>query len=129
MNTENKVFNKLFSEEKVELASQKYEFAKKVPQILSEVQKIDDALAKSSLKMNDISMAYSKAYADFLGQLDNFEKLANTSENDLVSVMDSLQAIGMDPKEAQKITGFTKAADLVTRIKELTKKFRTLYKK
>ena len=32
MNTDKKVFEKLFSEEKTELASQKYEFAKKVPE-------------------------------------------------------------------------------------------------
>lgn len=46
MNTESKVFNKLFSEDKVELSSQKYEFA--FPDIKGESKKIDDLFSKSA---------------------------------------------------------------------------------
>lgn len=45
MNTEKKVFNKLFKSEKVELESQKYEFAL---DIKGESKKIDDLFSKSS---------------------------------------------------------------------------------
>ncbi len=45
MNTENKVFNKLFSSEKIELESQKYEFA--FPDIKGEINKADDLYNKA----------------------------------------------------------------------------------
>lgn len=129
MNTEKQVFNKLFSEEKVELASQKYEFAKKPSQVLSEIKKIDDLLAKASLKMGAADSAYRKEYANFQGILDQVVAGANNSENDLVAIMDAITAIGGDAKAAQTIDGFKPAADLVTRLKDLAVKFRKLYTK
>lgn len=129
MNTEKQVFNKLFSEEKVELASQKYEFAKKPSQVLGEVKKLDDLLAKASLKMSNADKAYRTEYANFQSILDQVLAGANGSEDDLVAVMDAIQAIGGDVKSAQTIDGFKPAADLVTRLKDLVGKFRKLYTK
>jgi polyphosphate kinase 2 (PPK2 family) len=129
MNTDKKVFNKLFSTEKVELASEKFEFAKKPSQVLSEVKKIDDLLAKASLKMNAADIAYRKEYANFQNILDQVNSGADSSEKDLLAIMDAITAIGGDSKSAQTIDGFKPAADLVTRLKDLVPKFRKLYTK
>jgi len=129
MNTDKKVFEKLFSNPKTELASQKYEFAKKPSQILSEIKKIDDLLAKASLKMGAADSSYRKEYATFQGVLDQVLAGANSSEGDLVAIMDAISAIGGDEKSAQGIDGFKPAADLVTRLKDLSVKFRKLYTK
>jgi hypothetical protein len=128
MNTDKKVFEKLFSNEKVELASQKYEFAKKAPQILSEATKIENILVKAGLKMNDMKMSYIKTYQELQSAIDQTTKMAEVSEQDLIDIMDSLQAIGMDPKEANNITGFTKAADLVTKIKNTGVSYRKMFR-
>lgn len=129
MNTKKQVFNKLFTEEKVELASQKYEFAKKPSQILTEVKKLDDLLAKASLKMSNADKAYRTEYAAFQGALDQVLSGATNGEDDLVAVMDAIQTIGGDVKSAQTIDGFKPAADLVTRLQDLVGKYRKLYTK
>ena len=129
MNTDKKVFEKLFSKEKLELQSQKYEFAKKPSQVLTEIKKVDDLLAKASLKMGAADSAYRKEYATFQGILDQVASGANASENDLLAIMDAISAIGGDEKSAQGIDGFKPAADLVTRLKDLAVKFRKLYTK
>jgi len=127
MNTENKVFNKLFSNEKVELASQKYEFVKKVPDIAKEIAKIENIATKAALKMNDMRMSYLKEYQNFIGAMSESEKLTLTAEGDLNEVRNSLVAIGMDGKDAEKITGFKPAIDKVSSLKDYTKKMRSLY--
>ncbi len=127
MNIESKIFERLGN--KVELESQRYEFAKKPSQVLTEVKKIDDLLAKASLKMNAADIAYRKQYADFQGVLDQVAASADGSEGDLLSIMDAITAIGGDAKSAQGIDGFKPASDLVTRLKDLVVKFRKLYTK
>jgi hypothetical protein len=129
MNTQKQVFNKLFSNEKVELASQNYEFAKQASDVAKEAQKIQDNLVKASLKMNDMKMAYIKMYMDFQTLIDQSVALNNGSANDLKEIEDSLKAIGMDPKEAQKITGFSKASEIVKANADYAKKYKTLYTK
>ena len=129
MNTEKQVFNKLFSNEKVELASQKYEFAKKPSQVLTEVKKFEDLLDKASIKMDAIDKSYRKEYANYQSVLDQIGAGANASEKDLLAIMDAITAIGGDSKIAQGIDGFQPAADIVTRLKDLSVKLRKLYTK
>ena len=128
MNTQKQVFNKLFSNEKVELASQAYEFAKQAPDIAKEAQKIQDNLVKANLKMLDTRNAYIKQYNDFQGLIDQTISLNNGSAKDLQDIADSLKAIGMDPKEAQKITGFSQASDIVKKNSDLAKAYKTQFK-
>lgn len=129
MNTQKQVFNKLFSDEKVELASQKYEFAKKPSQVLGEVKKLDDLLAKASLRMSNADKAYRTEYANFQGVLDQVLSGVESSDSDLIAVMDAIQAIGGDVKSAQTIDGFKPAADLIARLTNLVGNFRKLYTK
>ena len=129
MNTQKQVFNKLFSDEKVELASQKYEFAKKPSQVLGEVKKLDDLLAKASLRMSNADKAYRTEYANFQGVLDQVLSGVDSSDSDLIAVMDAIQAIGGDVKSAQTIDGFKPAADLIARLTNLVGNFRKLYTK
>lgn len=75
MNTENKVFNKLFSEEKLELASQKYEFA--FPDIKGESKKVDDLFSKSAqLRSQVLKDATSKLNASIKSMVDIRASLA-----------------------------------------------------
>ena len=127
MNTEKQVFNKLFSQEKVELASQQYEFAKKAPDILKEIVKNENLVSKYGLKVNDQKMSYIKAYRELQAALDEAEKANAMAENDLAEIKSSLVAIGMDAKEADKITGFKQASDKVVSMKDWIKKSRTMY--
>jgi hypothetical protein len=129
MNTDKKVFEKLFSGEKVELASQKYEFAKKATAILSDIKKADDTLRKAEAKIEAIYLTYKKAYTEFLGAIDMAVRASDLSEKDLLAIMDGLTALGLDAKDAQKIEGFTAAADLGTKIKQMAPSARNLYPK
>lgn len=129
MNTEKQVFNKLFSEEKVELSSQKYEFAKKATSILSDIKKADDTLRKAESKIESIYLTYKKAYSEFQSAIDIAVKSSDIAEKDLLAIMDGLTALGLDSKEAQKIEGFSAAADLSTRIKQMAPNARKLYVK
>jgi len=129
MNTEKKVFNKLFKSEKVELESQKYEFAKKPAQVLADMKKVDDNLRKAEAKIDSIYLTYKKAYTDFLSAIDLSVKASDSSENELLATMNGLSALGLDSKEAQKIEGFTAAADLITKIKQMAPNAKNLYPK
>jgi hypothetical protein len=136
MQTERKVFEKLFSPDKVELESQrieleskKYEFAKKAPQILADVKKANDILLKAEQKIESSYLSYKKAYADFQIILKVVQDSSQLAEKDLISIMDALQALGMSPSEAQKIDGFASASDLVTKLNVLVPSFKNLYVK
>jgi hypothetical protein len=129
MNTENKVFNKLFKSEKVELESQKYEFAKKPAQVLADMKKVDDNLRKAEAKIESIYLTYKKAYTDFLSAIDLSVKASDSSEDELLATMNGLTALGLDSKEAQKIEGFRAAADLITKIKQMAPNAKNLYPK
>lgn len=54
MNTENKVFNKLFSSEKIELESQKYEFEKSYTDLVSEFNSIKSIAPQLSKQISDV---------------------------------------------------------------------------
>lgn len=129
MNTQKQVFNKLFSSEKVELSSQKYEFAKKATSILSEIKKADDTLRKAESKIESIYLSYKKAYSEFQSAIDVAVKSADVADKDLLAIMDGLTALGLDSKEAQKIDGFLPAADLALKIKQMAPNARKLYVK
>ena len=136
MSIESKVFEKLFSSDKVELASQKveleskkYEFAKKAPQILVDVKKANDILLKAEQKIESSYLSYKKAYADFQIILKVVQDASEFAEKDLINIMDALQALGMSPSEAQKIDGFGAASDLVTKLNVLVPSFKNLYVK
>lgn len=129
MNTDKKVFEKLFSADKTELSSQKYEFAKKATAILAEIKKADDSLRKAEAKIESIYLSYKKAYNDFQLAIDSSVSSANNTEKDLLAIMDGLTSLGLDSKEAQKIDGFSEAADLQTKIKQMAPNARNLYPK
>jgi len=129
MNTEKKVFEKLFSGEKVELASQKYEFAKKATSILSDIKKADDTLRKAESKIESIYLTYKKAYSEFQVAIDSSVSSANIAEKDLLAIMDGLTALGLSASDAKNIEGFSAAADLQTKIKQMAPGFKSLYPK
>lgn len=129
MNTNKKVFDKLFSNEKVELSSQKYEFAKKATSILSEIKKADDTLRKAESKIDSIYLTYKKAYNEFQVAIDSSVNSANLAEKDLLAIMDGLTALGLSASDAKKIDGFSEAADLQTRIKQMAPSAKGLYPK
>ena len=136
MSIESKVFEKLFTADKLELASQKveleskkYEFAKKAPQILVDVKKANDILLKAEQKIESSYLSYKKAYADFQIILKVVQDASEFAEKDLINIMDALQALGMSPSEAQKIDGFAAASDLVTKLNVLVPSFKNLYVK
>jgi len=129
MSTEKKVFEKLFSSEKVELASQKYEFAKKATSILSDIKKADDTLRKAESKIESIYLTYKKAYNEFQSAVDSSVNSANLAEKDLLAIMDGLTALGLSASDAKNIEGFSAAADLQTKIKQMAPGFKSLYPK
>ena len=129
MSIESKVFEKLFTPDKLELASQRIELAKKPISILAEVKKADDTLRKNEAKIESIYLSYKKAYNEFQLALNSALNSVNSSEKDLLAVMDGITALGLDAKEAQKIEGFTAASDLINKIQQMIPSFRNLYVK
>jgi len=129
MQTEKLVFEKLFGTNKVELTSQRIELAKKPISILSDVKKVDDTLRKNEAKIEAIYLSYKKAYNEFQLAIDSALNSVNSSEKDLLVVMDGLTALGLDAKEAQKIEGFTAASDLINKIQQMAPNAKNLYPK
>lgn len=117
MNTDKKVFNKLFTTEKVELASERYEFA--FPDIKGESKKIDDLFSKStqlrsqvlkdavsklnaSIKsMVDIRASLSKNLADFKAQ---YKELIGQSADSTQQVKDFNSAIQRADSQIDEIS-------------------------
>lgn len=91
MNTENKVFNKLFSEEKVELASQKYDFEKTYTQLVSEFNSIKAEAPK-----------LSKQFSELLGQFEKVKQIGvkerekiDNFQTECTKTMMALNALGL----------------------------------
>lgn len=117
MNTNKKVFDKLFSSEKIELESQRYEFA--FPDIKGESKKIDDLFSKSaqlrsqvlkdatsklnvSIKsMVDIRASLAKNLADFKGQ---YKELTGQSADSTQQVKDFNSAIQRADSQINEIS-------------------------
>jgi hypothetical protein len=99
MNTQKKVFEKLFSSEKVELASQKYEFEKSYTQLVSE--------------FNSFKSEAPQLAKQFSGLLSEFEKVReigvkeskkmDSFQSECSSTMMALNALGLkeSPEWAQ----------------------------
>ena len=117
MNTDKKVFNKLFTSDKVELASQKYEFA--FPDIKGESKKIDDLFSKSAqlrsqvlkdavAKLNasvklmvDIRASLSGNLSDFKSQ---YKELTGQSADSTQQVKDFNSAIQRADSQINEIS-------------------------
>jgi DNA-binding SARP family transcriptional activator len=94
MNTEKQVFNKLFSKEKVELASQAYEFA-----LADDIKAAAKALADAE---SNVKQAKSKA----MEAIGNYNQWANggiSRANAVIRLVDDLIAkskeLGVDPPQ------------------------------
>lgn len=104
MNTKNKVFNKLFSEEKVELASQKFEFA---IDIKGESKKIDDLFSKSAqLRSQVLKDATSKLNASVKSMVDIRASLAGEMADFKTKYK---ELTGENPDSTQQVKDFNSA--------------------
>ncbi len=124
MNTEKKVFNKLFKEEKVELGTQKVELVRKPKSILSEANKLDSKLRSMESKIEKAYLNYKQNQKEWISKLSDIEKDADRLEDDLVKILDAAQEIGVDGRQ---IDGFSKAADLITVLQRISNDGKKLY--
>lgn len=84
MNTEKKVFNKLFSEEKVELASQRFEFGIKEDFANNELKMkaAAEVLLKAANDGDEIQKQMAKLQADYTKQIALVKKLYAAAEKE-----------------------------------------------
>lgn len=107
MNTENKVFNKLFSEEKVELSSQKYEFAgQDLTKIEADVPKILTNFTKARDVIQEKSIDYKLAFKTYEKQIAGLKSDALKLEGDLENVASALASMGI---QGNGVKGFQDA--------------------
>jgi hypothetical protein len=111
MNTDKKVFNKLFSAEKVELSSERYEFASKdLNQIESEVEKILSTFSKSKNMVQERMIDYRLAYKTYEKQISDLKQSSLQLEGDLENVASALASMGV---QGNQVDGFQKAKQKV----------------
>jgi hypothetical protein len=93
MNTQKKVFEKLFSDEKLELASQKYEFGIKEDFANNELsmKSAAELLLKAANDGDEIQKQISKLQADYTKQIGVVKKLyaaAEKEDNNMAKLFD-----------------------------------------
>ena len=91
MNTENKVFNKLFSEEKVELASQKYDFEKTYTQLVSEFNSIKSQAPQLSKQFSELLSQFEKVKEVGVSERDKIDNF----QEECTKTMMALNALGL----------------------------------
>lgn len=91
MNTENKVFNKLFSEEKVELASQKYDFQKTYTQLVSEFNSIKAEAPKLSKQFSELLSQFEKVKQIGISEREKIDKFQDACSETMMA----LNALGL----------------------------------
>ena len=124
MNTQREVFNKLFKEEKTELATQKVELARKPQSILKDVKKLDSKLKSEEGKIDKIYLNYKNAQKEFVKLMDSINSDLDKYEDDLTDIMDVAQEIGLDGRQ---IDGFTETANLILQISKISNQNKKLY--
>jgi hypothetical protein len=111
MSIESKVFEKLFSANKVELASQKVELAKgDLSEIEGNVQKILSDFTKSKDIVQQKQIEYRLAYKTYEKQISTLKSSAIQLEGDLENVASALAAMGI---QGNNVDGFQKAKQKV----------------
>lgn len=111
MQTERKVFEKLFTPDKVELASQKYEFAAgDLSEIEANVEKIITNFTKSRNIVQEKIMEYRLAYKTYEKQISTLKSEATKLEGDLENVASALASMGI---QGNNVDGFQKAKQKV----------------
>ena len=111
MQTERKVFEKLFSPDKVQLASQKYQFATgDLSQIEANVEKIISNFTKSRNIVQEKIMEYRLAYKTYEKQISTLKLEATKLEGDLENVASALASMGI---ASNNVDGFQKAKQKV----------------
>lgn len=119
-----KVFSRLAKEE-VNLGTHKVELAaRKISSILSDANKLDNKMKSMESKIDKSFLQYEKSYKEWISGLNEIGSSADRLEDDLVKIMDVAQEIGVD---GRSIDGFSKTADLVTRMQNLSEKSKKLY--
>ena len=124
MNTQREVFNKLFKEEKTELATQKVELARKPQSILKDVKKLNSKLKSEEGKIDKIYLNYKNAQKEFVKLMDSINSDLDKYEDDLTDIMDVAQEIGLDGRQ---IDGFTETANLILQISKISNQNKKLY--
>jgi len=110
MNTQNKVFEKLFSDEKVELGSHKIELAD-AQQILSKIDKLFETAKKVNETMNTKFNVYKAAFRDYSKGIQQAKQDSILIEGEIESFIEALRAMGIPQNEASKISGLQKSID------------------
>jgi methyl-accepting chemotaxis protein len=124
MNTQKEVFNKLFKDEKTELATQKIELARKPQSILKDVKKLNSKLKSEEGKIDKIYLNYKNAQKEFVKLMDSINSDLDKYEDDLTDIMDVAQEIGLDGRQ---IDGFTETANLILQISKISNQNKKLY--
>tara|TARA_R110000765_G_scaffold197950_1_gene303690 strand:- start:968 stop:1351 length:384 start_codon:yes stop_codon:yes gene_type:complete len=126
MNTLNTILKKI-TPVKTDLASEKVELAIRKPQsILAEANKLDAKMLKAEDKIEKSYLQYKENQKNWINVLQDVKSDSDKLEDDLVKILDAAQDLGVD---GRKIDGFSKAADLTTKLQDIANKGKNLYPK
>lgn len=125
MNTQKSVLNKISNIKKEELSAEKVELARKPQSILGDLKKLDSKMASEESKMSKVYQNYRQAQKDFVSFMRDAAATAESLDNDISSVMDAAQEIGIT--DYKSIDGLAEAFDLYLRLKDIAKNAQKLY--
>lgn len=114
-------YKELQSEGKV-----KVEFARKPDAILKEAIALDNAILKSSTKIDKSYLAYTKTWAEFDTKLDQYSKKVDTLINDSVKVSKAIIDLGLRPNDVPDVLEANKRT---SKIAQILKDYKNLYPK
>jgi hypothetical protein len=108
------------------LSVQKVELAKKPAVILKDAIALDNAIAKSSAKIDKSYLAYTKAWQEFDTKIDGYSKKVDTLINESAKVSKALIDLGLRPNDVPDVLEANKRN---SKIAQILKDYKNLYPK
>ena len=93
---------------------------------MSEANKLDNKISSAESRIDKIFLNYKQAQKEWVNLLSDVSSDLDSLEDDLVKILDKAQEIGVDGRQ---IDGFSKAADLITKLQNIARNSKNLYPK
>lgn len=94
--SEKLIYSKLFSEEKVELSSEKVELARKAPSVLKDFENLDSKFKKAEDTIDKAFMSYKKSWEVFQTTIKDLAQERKVLENDIAEITQAAMDLGVD---------------------------------
>ena len=108
------------------LSVQKIDLAKKPDAILKDAIALDNAILKSSTKIDKSYLAYTKAWQEFDTKIEGYSKKVDTLINESAKVSKAIIDLGLRPNDVPDVLEANKRT---SKIAQILKDYKNLYPK